>query len=195
MKRLVVLVLTLGCFVWAVSSADAQKVKKGDIVRFLKELESKDTKERLAAIDGIARLGELKKVYAKDAYTPLASLVRKDPEAEVRAAAALALGRIDADPEIATPALIDGLKDKERRVIIASANACGALGPGAKAAAPILKELTDQANEERAKAKEEQAKYTADGDKEKAKLAQQRGQQAQQLAQATGNALRSVAGK
>jgi HEAT repeat protein len=113
----------------------------------------------------------------------------------VRAKAAEALGRIDADPAKAVPALIEGLKDKERNVQVASANALGALGPGAKDAVDALKELSKEAREEQEKAKEEQAKFTKDGDKEKAKLAQNRAQNAQRLNQATTQALRNIAGK
>ena len=74
MKRLAVLVLALGCFFVAAPSADAQKSKKDEVAKFVKELGSKDSKERLAAIEGIAKIGELKKVYAKDAYEPLANV-------------------------------------------------------------------------------------------------------------------------
>ena len=69
------------------------------------------------------------------------------------------------------------------------------LGAGAKGALEMLRKINDEARAEQAKAKEEQAKYTADGDKEKAKLAQQRGQQFQQLSQAAGNAIRNIGGK
>lgn len=195
MKRLAVLCLALGSFFLATPYADAQKAKKEEIAKFIKELGSKDAKERLAAIDGIAKIGELKKIYAKESYEPLAALVTKDPDAQVREAAAYALGRIDADPDKAVPALIEGLQDKERRVVIASCNASGALGAGAKDALEMLRKINDEARAEQAKAKEEQAKYTADGDKEKAKLAQQRGQQFQQLSQAAGQAIRSIGGK
>jgi HEAT repeat protein len=194
MKRLTVLVL--GCFFLAGASAEAQqKAKKEDVPKYIKQLTAKDAKERIAACEALAEIGELKKAYAKDAYEPLAHAVSKDGDPGVRAKAAEALGRIDADPTKAVPALIEGLKDKDRNVQVASANALGALGPGAKDAVDALKELSKEAREEQEKAKEEQAKFTKDGDKEKAKLAQNRAQNAQRLNQATTQALRSIAGK
>lgn len=193
MKRLTVLVL--GCFFLAVPAADAQKAKKEEIAKYIKQLGAKDAKERIAACEGIAEIGELKKVFAKDAYEPLASVVRKDSDAGVRAAAAAALGRIDADPDKAVPALIEGLKDKERNVLLAAANALGALGPGAKDAIEQLTTLNKEARDEQAKFNEERKKLLESGDKEKAKIAQGKAQAAGQLAQATGNALRSISGK
>ncbi|MBY0526008.1 MAG: HEAT repeat domain-containing protein [Gemmataceae bacterium] len=191
MNRLVV--LGLGCLFVTFGAVEAQGPKKDDVPKFIKSLTAKDAKERLEAVEGIAKIGELKKVYAKEAYTPLANVVRKDDDGKVREAAAQALGRIDADASIATPALIEGLKDKERAVQIASANSLGALGKGAADAIPALKELADKAKEELAKAKEDQAKAKAGEDKEKEKLARARAQQAQQMLQAVGGALKSIA--
>lgn len=193
MKRLTVLVL--GCFFLVAPAADAQKAKKEELGKFIKQLNAKDAKERIAACEGIAEIGELKKIFAKDAYEPLASVVRKDGDAGVRAAAASALGRIDADPDKAVPALIEGLKDKDRNVQLAAAGALGALGTGAKAASEQLTILNKEAREEQAKAREELDKFRKDGDKEKAKLAQARANAIGQLVQATGQALQSIAGK
>jgi HEAT repeat protein len=193
MKRLVMLVT--GCLVLGLSGAHGQTPKKSDLPKFMKNLTASDAKERIAAIDGIAKIGELKKIYAKDAIDPLCNMLRKDNDAGVRAAAATALARVDADPEKAVPALIEGLKDKDRNVIIASANAVGAMGKAAADAIPLLKEHNDKARADQTAAKAEQAKAKADGDKEKEKLARAKGQQAQQMAQAAGGALRAIAGK
>jgi HEAT repeat protein len=193
MKRLTV--LALGCFFLAVPSADAQKAKKEDLAKFVKQLNAKDAKERIAACEGIAEIGELKKAFAKDAYEPLANVVRKDSDAGVRAAAASALGRIDADPVKAVPALIEGLKDKERNVQVASAGALGALGSGAKDAIEPLTALNKEARDEQAKAREELDKARKDGDKEKAKLAQAKANAIGQLVQTTGQALQSIGRK
>jgi len=193
MKRLTVLVV--GCFFLVAPAADAQKAKKEELGKFIKQLAAKDAKERVAACEGIAEIGELRKIFAKDAYEPLANVVLKDGDAGVRAAAAAALGRIDAAPEKAVPALIEGLKDKDRNVQLASAGALGALGKGAKAATEQLTLLNKEAREEQTKAREELDKFRKDGDKEKAKLAQARANAIGQLVQATGAALNSIAGK
>ena len=110
----------------------------------------------------------------------------------VRQAAAVTLGRIDADAEKATPALIQGLKDKDPKVQAGSANAIAVIGPGAKAAAPILKELNDTAKAEAAKAREEQTKAKTDGDKDKEKAARAKGQAAGEILRSTGAALKSI---
>jgi HEAT repeat protein len=193
MKRLIV--LALGCFFLAAPAADAQKAKKEDLAKYIKQLGAKDAKERTAACEGIAEIGELKKIFAKDAYEPLANVVRKDGDAGVRAAAAAALGRIDADPEKAVPALMEGLKDKNRNVQSACATALGALGPGAKAAVEPLTQLNKEAREEQTKAREELDKARKDGDKEKAKLAQAKANDIGLLVTATGQALQSIGRK
>jgi HEAT repeat protein len=188
-------VLCLGCLFLGLALAEAQTAKKEDIAKYIKSLTAKDPQERIAACEGISAIGELKKVYATDAVDPLCAVLQKDDDAKVRLAAATALGRIEADPAKATPALIQGLRDKERGVQAASANTLGILGPGAKAAVPVLRELADQAKVEAAKAKEEQAKAKADGDKDKEKQARAKAGAAQQILQSTGGALRSITGQ
>jgi HEAT repeat protein len=174
------------------AAVEAQTAKKEELAQHIKNLSAKDAKDRIAACDGIAAIGELKKVLAKDAVDPLCGVLQKDEDAKVRQAAAAALGRIEADAAKATPALITGLKDKERPVQIASANALAALGSGAKDAVPLLRELAEQAKAEGAKAREEQAKAKADGDKEKEKIARAKAGAAGQMQQATVNALKSI---
>lgn len=193
MRRLVL--LGLGCIILASAGIDARGQKKEDLPKFLKELTAKDPKDRIAACDGIGAIGELKKVYAKDAVGPVCEVLRKDADAKVRQAAAATLGRIDADAAQATPALIQGLKDGDAGVKAASATALGALGPGAKDAVPLLKELNDQAKADAAKAREEQTKAKTDGDKAKEKAAREKGQAAGTLLRATGQALKSIGGQ
>jgi len=187
--------LLLACFAVAVPAANAQKSKKEDLGKFIKQLGAKDSKERIAACEGIAEIGELKRIYARDACEPLVDVVRKDSDAGVRAAAASTLGRIDADPEKAVPALIEGLKDKERNVQIASATALGALRSGATAAVEPLSQLDKEARAEQARAREELDKARKDGDKAKIAQAQARARAIGLLAQATGDALKSIGGK
>jgi hypothetical protein len=64
------------------ASAEAQqKAKKEDVPKYIKQLTAKDAKERIAACEALAEIGELKKAYAKDAYEPLAHAVSKDGDA------------------------------------------------------------------------------------------------------------------
>src|SRR5262245_42291047 len=182
--------LVFGCLVLSWNLVEAQSPK--DLPKYIKNLTAKDPQDRIAACEGIGAIGEVKKVLAKDAVDPLCDVLRKDDDAKVRTAAAVALGKIEADATKATPALIQGLKDKERPVQIASANALGYIGPGAKEAVPLLKELAEAAKAEAAKAREEQAKAKTDGDKEKEQLARRKGQAAGQMLQATGGALQRI---
>jgi HEAT repeat protein len=193
MRSLVI--LCCGFVFLMMAGIEVQGQKKEDLPKFLKNLTAKDPKDRIDACQGIAEIGELKKVYAKDAVDPLCNVLRKDDDAKVRQAAAAALGRIEADAEKATPALIGGLKDKDPGVQAASANAIAAIGSGAKAAGPVLKELNDQAKAEAAKAREEATKAKADGDKDKERIARQKAQAAQQIFQATNAALKSIGGQ
>src|SRR5262245_39468550 len=192
MRRLVF--LGLGFLILVSAGIDARGQKKEDLPRYIKELTAKEPKDRIAACDGIGAIGELKKVYAKDAVDPLCDVLRKDADAGVRKAAAATLGRIEADAVKATPALIQGLKDADSNVKVASATSLAAIGPGAKDAAPILKELNDQAKTDAAKAREEQTKAKADGDKAKEKTARDKGQAAGAILRATNEALKSIGG-
>lgn len=178
MKRLFVLVL--GCMFLGLGLAEAQSPKKDDVPKFLKSLTAKDAKERMEACQGLAKIGALKRAYAKEAWEPLANLVVKDEDAKVRVEAAKALGQIDADPEIVVPALKKAVaEDKDRGVQIAAINALGALGPGAKDAIETLKEATDKAKTELADAGDDKQKANA----------------AKQLLKALTGAMRAIAGK
>lgn len=192
MRRLVL--LGLGLVMLAAVGIDAHGQKKEDLPRYIKDLTAKEPKDRVAACAGIGAIGELRKVYAKDAVDPLCDVLRKDADATVRRAAAAALGQISADAVKATPALIQGLKDADNNVKVASATSLAVIGPGAKEAAPTLKELNDAAKAEAAKAREEQTKAKTDGDKAKEKAARDKGQAAGNLLRATGEALKNIGG-
>ena len=116
MKRLVV--FTLGCLVLGLSTSQAEPPSKKDMPKFIKDLKAKDAKMRLAAIENIAQVGEVKAVHAKEAAEPLGEVLVKDDDAKVREAAAKALPRIDAEAEKAVPPLIDRLKNEKDRAAL-----------------------------------------------------------------------------
>jgi len=74
---------------------------------------------------------------------------KNDPEAELRAKAANALGDIGTAAKPAVPALIKALNDKTAR--IEAANALGSIGPGAKDAVAKLKEEAEDKQNKRDK--------------------------------------------
>ena len=173
MKRLVV--LGLACLFLSAGQVDAQG-KKGEVQKYIKELNAKDAKERLNAVTGIAKIGQLKAIYAKDAVSPLCARVEKDDDAKVRAAAAMALGQVDADPTKAVPVLIKAVEsDKDRGVQVNAITALGYLGGGAKEALPLLKKINDEARAEQQKYRKEQQAAQKAGDKKKAQEARQKG--------------------
>ena len=88
MKRCVV--LALGCLLVGLPRRAPRLPNKKDLPKYVKDLKAKDAKARLAAIEGIAGIGEIKAMYAKEAVEPLAEVVVKDDDAKVRAAAATA---------------------------------------------------------------------------------------------------------
>lgn len=193
MKRLVGLVL--GCLFLGLNIAGAEPPNKKDLPKFIKELGAKDAKARIAAIENIAEIGEIKAVYAKDAVTPLGDVLMKDDDAKVREAAAKALPRIDADPEKAAPALIERIKnEKDRAVLEAAITSAGYFGKAAAEAMPRIKEINDEYREEQQKFNAEAKKLQDDGEREKAQQARGKAQNAGRMVQACTMAMRSIAG-
>ncbi len=187
--------LGLACFLACVGQADAQG-KKGDVQKFIKQLDAKDAKQRLAAVEGIASIGMLKASYAKDAVAPLCVRVEKDNDAKVRAAAALALGQIDAEPSKAVPVLIKAVEtDKDRAVQVNAITSLGYFRGGAKEALPLLQKIAMEAGAEAKKFRAEMQAAQKAGDKKKAQEAAQKGRPFQDLARAAGEAVRAINGR
>ena len=133
-------------------------------------------------------------MYAKEAVEPLAEVVVKDDDAKVRAAAATALYRIDADPEKAVPPLIDRLKnEKDRAVLQASIVSVGYFGKKSEDAIALLKDINQKYREEQQMFNAEAKKFQDDGDKEKAQQSRQKAQAAGQMTQACNQAMQSIA--
>jgi len=190
MKMLVV--LGLACLFLSAGHVGAQG-KKSDIQKYIKELNAKDAKARLSAVQGIAKIGQVKSSYAKDAVAPLCDRVEKDSDAGVRAAAALALGQVDADATMAAPVLIKAVEsDKDRGVQVNAITALGYLGGGAKEALPLLQKIRMEAGAEAGKYRKEQQAAQKAGDKKKAQEAAQKGRPFQQLATAAGASIQAI---
>jgi HEAT repeat protein len=134
-------ILALGLLLALAGLLTASDVRKEDVPRLIKDLKSPVAKTRLAAAQDLGEIGAIKAADAKDAVPYLLQVVKKDKDAKVREAAALALGKMSANPKEAVPVLIEALKDKENAVRAAAARALGQLGPDAKDAVPALEEL------------------------------------------------------
>src|SRR5687768_9217895 len=98
--------LTLGALLGLAPAAHAAS-KEEEAANYTKILKtSKDAKEKARAAEEIGRLGQIKKSFATEAVPYLIDAL-KDKDAKLRAAAAVAVGKVDADPEKVVPALTD----------------------------------------------------------------------------------------
>jgi HEAT repeat protein len=103
-------------------------------------LNSPDASRRVAAALTLVRLGP----SGKAAVPTLQRLLESDPEAQVRAAAARALGRIE--HAAAVSSLVAALRDPELEVRNAACDALGDIGPEAREALPALRECLKPIN-------------------------------------------------
>ncbi len=134
----------------ALTTVEAQLPKKEEIPRFIGQLKnSKSAQERVAAAEAIGRRGAVIVTDVKDAIGPLANAVKVDGDAQVRAAAARALGEIGSEPTITVPALTEALKDKTVVVKMAAINALGQIGKDASPAMPQLRKIAQEKKEKK----------------------------------------------
>lgn len=143
MRTLMVMFTLVG--VVALTTAEAQLPKKEEIPKYIGQLKnSKNPRERAEAADAIGRRGAVIVIDVKDAIEPLVYAVKSDSDAQVRGAAAKALGSIGSEIDITVPALTEALKDKS---VVVKMAAIGALGQIGKEASPAIKELREIAKE------------------------------------------------
>ncbi|MBY0526006.1 MAG: HEAT repeat domain-containing protein [Gemmataceae bacterium] len=153
MKNLVIFSLIVSFLtVHYVGELTAQAPSKADVPKFMELLKDKEAKKRVEGVNGIAAIGKLKASYAADAVKPLMEMVKKDSDAKVRAASAIALGSIDPEDATVVDLLIEVLKeDKDKDVRSGAAQGLGQLGSRAKKALPALKEAAAKAKEDQDK--------------------------------------------
>lgn len=110
------------------------------VALILAALHDPDAARRLWAISRLIEDG----AAARQAILPLTGLLNTDPDAGVRAGAALALGKLGADGLCAGGSLILRLTDPSARVRATAALALGLIGPGVPGSAvELAKALTD----------------------------------------------------
>ncbi len=148
MRVLMMLFTLLG--VICLDTLDAQGPRKIDVPKQIGLLKnSKSARERAAAADEIGQFGAIRASAVKDAIEPLLAAVKTDPDADVRRAAAKALGEIAPDPMATVPVLTEALKDKSGTVKVAAAVALGQYGPEASSALSALRELAQDKNDKK----------------------------------------------
>jgi HEAT repeat protein len=140
MRTFILLATVAG--VLSLGTLEADVPKKIDVAKQVSLLKSaKTARERAGAADEIGRHGAIRARDVKDAIEPLLEALKGDRDAEVRQAAARALGNIAPDAKRVVPALTEALKDQSANVKMAAALALGQYGKDARPAVPALREL------------------------------------------------------
>jgi HEAT repeat protein len=130
------------CVIYLTSSRGelATCQKQDDVKSLIKDLKSNNPKTRASAAEDLGHRGAVRAAEVKEAIPSIVEVLKKDRDANVRKAAATALGQVDPDPSTAVPALTAALRDKAPSVRIAAAGSLGMLGGEAKDAVPALQE-------------------------------------------------------
>jgi HEAT repeat protein len=126
MRPLMVLVACGGVFIWVRTAWEDRDIDHSLLRESLRALRSGDVTERLSAALELGQLG----ATASDVAAPALTAALKDPEAEVRVAAAEGLGRVvsaPAEARAAVWALVDALHDGDPAVRAAAADALRAV--------------------------------------------------------------------
>ena len=138
-----------------ISNGDAQGKKKDtteplppradEVPKYLKMLAAPNGKDRALAAEKLGLRGMVNANDVVDAVDPLMKALEKDSEADVRKAAARALGNIQPDPKDTVPLLEAAVKnDKIMEVRLAAVIALGQYGPEARAALPTLRDFAGE---------------------------------------------------
>ncbi len=152
MRTLIVMATAAG--VLGLSTLEADAPKKIDAAKLIAVLKTAPkAKDRAAAADELGRHGAIRARDVKDAIDPLLEALKEDRDAEVRRAAAKALGDIAPDSKRVVPALTEALRDDSVAVKMAAALALGQYGGEAREALPSLRQLaTDKKQKKLAQA-------------------------------------------
>ncbi|MFO0864841.1 MAG: HEAT repeat domain-containing protein [Gemmataceae bacterium] len=121
---------------------EAQTPRREDVPKYLKELQSSQkAKDRALAASMLGKRGAINVKDVEDAIEPLKKTLAKDVDADVRKAAATAIGSISPKADETVPLLIEALKrDKSADVKMAIVESLGRYGPDAKSALPAIRD-------------------------------------------------------
>lgn len=139
------LAIAVGAALLTAGAARADKAE--DAARYTKDLKTaKDTKTKVTAALEIGKLSMIRKSFGKEALPYLLDGV-KDKDARFRGAAAESLGQTysgEEDAKIVT-LLSDLVKnDKEESVKMSAGRGLAAMGPRAKPAIPVMREIMNK---------------------------------------------------
>ncbi len=121
-----------------------------DVPKYIFMLKSANGKDRALAAQMLGKRGQVKYDDVEKALEPLRQVLQKDPDANARKAAAVALGSIHPEAKDFVPPLIDAVKkDASMEVKIAAAESLGVFGPDAKDGVPAIRELMGKLTEKK----------------------------------------------
>lgn len=119
--------------------------KKEDVPKYLATLKnSTNAKDRAFAAEMLGKRGAIRTSDVKDALEPLQKAMQKDSDANVRRAAAEALGNIGTEAETVVPLLLETLKDKNVPLKLAVITSLSQYGAQAKEAVPALRAIVQE---------------------------------------------------
>jgi HEAT repeat protein len=138
-----------------VATSDAQNKKKdpGDqlppradeMPKYLKMLTASSSKDRAVGAEKVGLRGMVNALDVASAVEPLRKMLEKDSDADVRKAAARALGNIQPEATETVPLLTKTVKeDKVKDVRLAATVALGQFGGEAKGALSTLREFASE---------------------------------------------------
>jgi HEAT repeat protein len=140
MRNLIVMGTLVGALGLSTLEADVpRKIDVGKQIDLLKN--GKTAASRAEAAAELGRHGAIRARDVKDAIEPLLEALKNDTSADVRRAAAKALGDISPEASSTVPPLMEALKDKSPAVKMAAARALGQYGAEARSAVPSLRAL------------------------------------------------------
>jgi len=127
--------------------------KKEDVPKYLRQLQSSSiAAERVKAADMLGKRGGINANDVEDAVEPLKTMMKKDTNADARAAAVRAIGNIHPEATDTVPLLIDRLKNDNSMVVkMATVVSLGQYGADAKEAVPPLRELATKFDAKKSK--------------------------------------------
>jgi hypothetical protein len=142
LKAMAFVALFNGALALCVREEALASEKEEDAKKYAEQLrKGKDAKAKIAALDELGKLAQIKKSLIADAL-PDVYKATEDKDPGVRAAAAEALGKADEPYSKAGEILVKMIKDdKEDSVKIGALHGLTVMGPGAKDALPTIRDV------------------------------------------------------
>lgn len=120
------------------------ETKEEEAARYIKDLKSNDPKKKAFAAEGIGEIGRIKASLARPAV-PMLLEALKDKNADVRAKAATAIGRVDPENKLDVAKKLAAMVTNEKEDAKVKKGALDGLSALGSDARPVAKELADYA--------------------------------------------------